>query len=156
MRPAIHSVSGLVMLLAVSGASGQTAPAAPASATPTATAPASAPNVVRTETERKGRSGLEIFLGTYLTLNRECKVGPTPKIEYPEPPKNGKMTTRAFPINLRAVPGAPRGNCIGTSPNGLAVIYRSERRFRGEDRIVFRVVYPTGDVREVTARVIVQ
>jgi hypothetical protein len=126
------------------------------SQTATPAAPAAEPKIIKAETERKGRSGLEIFLGTYLTLDRECKVGPTPKIEYVTPPQHGKMTTRSFPINLRAVPGAPRGNCIGTSPSGLAVIYRSERRYKGEDLIVFNVVYPNGDRREVTAKVIVQ
>lgn len=134
------------LLVPMAGVRAQQAPAAP---------PAE-PKIVKAETERKGRSGLEIFLGTYLTLDRDCKVGPTPKIEYPTPPQHGRMTTRSFPINLRAVPGAPRGNCIGTSPNGLAVIYRSERRYRGEDLIVFNVVYPNGEKREVTAKVIVQ
>lgn len=150
MRPAC--LPGLALILALSApAMAQTAPApAPAAAS------AAEPNVVKTEVERKGRTGFEIFLGTYLTLDKACKIGPTPKIEYPTPPKNGKMTTRTYPINLRQVPGAPRGNCIGTSPNGIAVIYRSDRKFRGEEAIVFRVVYPAGDAREVTAKVIVQ
>jgi hypothetical protein len=142
-------VAALLACGAAGAQQGSPAPAPVAAAAPEL-------RIVKAEAERKGRSGLEIFLGTYLTLDRECKVGPQPRIEYPQPPKHGRMTTRNFPINLRAVPGAPRGNCIGTSPNGLAVIYRSERRFKGEETIVFRVIYPTGEAREVTAQVIVQ
>jgi len=54
------------------------------------------------------------------------------------------------------VPGAPKTNCIGTSPYGVGVFYRAERRFKGEDTFVYRVVYPTGDVREVSAKVVIQ
>lgn len=132
-------------------------PQAPGALTPAATPAAPVePKIVKAEVERKGRIGREVILGTYLTLTKECKVGATPKIEYPSPPQHGKMVTRTSAINLRQVPGAPRGNCIGTSPNGILVAYRPERRFSGEDVIVFKVVYPNGDAREVTAKVVIQ
>jgi hypothetical protein len=114
------------------------------------------PVVVKAEVERKGRTGRDVILGTYLTLSKDCKVGAAPKVEFPTPPEHGKTGTRTSAINLRLVPGAPRKNCIGTSPNGVLVYFRPERRFKGEDALVFRVVYPNGDAREVTAKVIVQ
>lgn len=148
---------GFIAIGASSAAAQTIAPQAPGALAP-ATTPAApvAPKIIKAEVERKGRVGREVILGTYLTLSKECKVGATPKIEYPAPPKSGKMATRTSAINLRHVPGAPRGNCIGTSPNGILVAYRPERRFSGEETIVFKVVYPDGDAREVTAKVVVQ
>jgi len=99
---------------------------------------------------------LRPVLGIYLTLDRDCKIGEAPKVTYALEPKNGKMRTRPHPINLRDVPGAPRRTCIGTSPNGLAVLYRSDRRFKGEEKIQFTLTYPNGDTREVSATVTVE
>lgn len=118
--------------------------------------PVAAPKVTHVDVERKGRIGHDVFLGTYLALDKECKVGATPRIEFVTNPVGGKMRTRNNAINLRDVPGAPRKNCIGISPNGLAVMYRGERRFKGEEKIVFKVIYPNGDVREVNAKVVVE
>lgn len=158
MTAAIRSVllGGLLSVVAVLPAGAQSiAPQSPAAPT-TPAAASEPPKTVKTEVERKGRAGLEVFIGTYLTLSKECKVGVNPKLEIPEQPKHGKLHTRPNAINLRAVPGAPRTNCIGTSPYGLGVFYRSERRFKGEDVFTFRLVYPTGDIREVTTKVVVQ
>jgi len=124
-------------------------PAAPAAAAHT-------PVTTPVEVTRKGRPGSDIFLGVYLTLDRECKVGSTPRVEFAGDPRSGKLRTRPHPINLRDVPGAPRRTCIGTSPNGQAVIFRPDRRFRGEEKLEFRVVYPNGDVRAVTATIMVE
>lgn len=133
------------------------APQAPGAPSPAATpAVAGEAKVVKSEVERKGRTGVDTFLATYLTLSKDCKVGVNPKIEVTIQPKNGKVNTRANAINLRAVPGAPRNNCIGTSPSGVGVFYRAERRFKGEDHFVYRIVYPTGDIREVSAKVVTQ
>lgn len=118
--------------------------------------PAGEGKVTTTSTERKGRTASDIFLGVYLSLDKECKIGPAPKLEFPTPAQHGKVFTRNFPINLRDVPGAPRRNCIGTSPSGMAVIYRSAPKFKGEETIVFKLTYPNTDIREVSAKVIVQ
>lgn len=131
------------------------APAAQASVAP-ATAEAPVGKLTTAETERKGRMNVDIFIGVYLPLDKECKTAAGPRIEFLTNPSGGKMKTRNHPINLRDVPGAPRRNCIGTSPNGIAVIYRSEKRFKGEDKVVFRAHYPNGDIREVSAKVLVQ
>lgn len=128
----------------------------PLSQTAPANQPKPEPKIVKTEVERKGRIGREVFISTYLTLSRECKVGPNPRLDTTEAPKNGKLYTRPNAINLRAVPGAPRTNCIGTSPYGLGVFYRPERRFKGEETFQFRIVYPDGDIREISAKVIVE
>lgn len=151
-----------VALLGATGAMAQSItpvprPANPAAGTQAApAAPAHTPVTIPVEVTRKGRPASDVFLGVYLTLDRECKVGATPRVEFAGDPKTGKLRTRPHPINLRDVPGAPRRTCIGTSPNGQAVIYRSDRRFRGEEKIEFRVVYPNGDVRAVTATITIE
>lgn len=157
-------LSGLALgaLLGVGEASAQSImpvprPPAPAAGAPAAPAVAAhVPVTTPVEVARKGRPNSDIFLGVYLTLDRDCKVGATPKVEFSGDPKSGKLRTRPHPINLRDVPGAPRRTCIGTSPNGQAVIYRPDRRFRGEDKIEFRVVYPNGDIRAISATVTVE
>lgn len=128
---------------------------APGAATQAAVTPRQ-PVATKTEVARKGRPNSDVFLGIYLTLDRECKIGDAPKVTYAVEPKNGKMRTRPHPINLRDVPGAPRRTCIGTSPNGLAVLYRADRRFKGEEKIQFTLTYPNGDTREVSANVTIE
>ncbi|MCA0407187.1 MAG: hypothetical protein LCH39_13675 [Proteobacteria bacterium] len=135
----------------------QSAPATPATAQTSATDKAAAgPKATHAEVERKGRTGYDIFLGTYLTLSADCKVGNSPEITFPEPPKNGVTKIRTYPINLRDVPGAPKRTCIGTSPKGVAAIYQSKARFKGEDQLRFKVSYPNGDTREVSVKILVQ
>lgn len=121
-----------------------------------AAAPKAEPKIVKTEVERKGKIGREVFISTYLTLSKDCKVGVNPKLDIAAQPKNGKVYTRANAINLRAVPGAVRTNCIGTSPSGLGVFYRPERRFKGEETFTFKIVYPEGDIREVAAKIVIE
>jgi hypothetical protein len=140
--------------LGVTGAAAQSITPVPRPAAPAAAA--YTPVTTPVEVTRKGRPGSDIFLGVYLTLDRECKVGSTPRVEFAGDPRSGKLRTRPHPINLRDVPGAPRRTCIGTSPNGQAVIFRPDRRFRGEEKLEFRVVYPNGDVRAVTATITVE
>lgn len=135
--------------------------APPIASTPTSTvestqSSAEEGKITKTSAERQGKTATEIFLGVYLTLDKECKIGAAPKLEFPTPPQNGKIHTRNFPINLRDVPGAPRRTCIGTSPSGMAVIYRSDRKFKGEENVVFRLTYPNKEVREATVKIIVQ
>jgi len=149
-------VAGVVSF-GLTAAAQSVAPQVPGAPPPAATpAAAGEAKIVKSEVERKGRTGFDTFLATYLTLSKECKVGVNPKIEVTTQPKNGKVNTRANAINLRAVPGAPRTNCIGTSPSGVGVFYRAERRFKGEDTFVYRIIYPTGDIREVSAKVVIQ
>ena len=122
----------------------QVTPSSAATTTP------AAPKVITSEVTRKGRPGLDSLIATYLVLDRDCKIGADPKIDTIEAPKGGAIRTRPQPINLRDVPGAPRKNCIGTSPRGVGIFYRAERKFRGDDRAVVRVTYPNGDTRVIT------
>jgi hypothetical protein len=115
-----------------------------------------ASQVVTSEATRTARQGIDALLATYLTLDKECKIGDDPKIEPIEGPSNGIIRMRPQPINLRAVPGAPRGNCVGTSPSGIGVFYRANRKFKGEDRVRLRITYPNGDKREIALTITVK
>ncbi len=141
-------IGGLAVLAAVQSHAQTAAPTAPEEKV--------TPESTKTEVERTGRMGRDVIFATYLTLSKDCKVGASPRVEFPVPPKNGKVGTRTSAINLRAVPGAPRKNCIGTSPNGVLVFFRPDRRFKGEEVFTYRVVYPDGSAREVVAKAIVQ
>jgi hypothetical protein len=114
------------------------------------------PQVVTSEATRTARQGIDALLATYLTLDKECKIGDEPKIEPIEGPSNGIIRMRPQPINLRDVPGAPRRNCVGTSPSGIGVFYRANRKFKGEDRVRLRITYPEGHQREITLTITVK
>lgn len=160
MRRTVVAAAGFMILAGAASAQSITPVPRPQQgaqpSAPAAVTPPRQPVVTQTEAVRKGRANTDVFLGVYLTLDRDCKVGEAPKLTVMLEPKNGKVRTRPHPINLRDVPGAPRRTCIGTSPNGFAVLYRSDRRFRGEEKITFKLTYPNGDIREVAATVTVE
>ena len=132
----------------------QSPPAAQAPGQPTAAEPV--PELTTTEVQKQARTGRDLFIGSYIQVDRTCKVGPTPKIEYPTPPKNGVLKTRPMPFNLGTAPGVPRRKCLGVSPAGIAVYYQGKWRFKGEDAFVYRVLFADGRVREVKGAVTVQ
>lgn len=125
------------------------APAAPAASDPV-------PELTITEVQKQAKTGRDVFIGSYIQVDRTCKVGPTPKIEQPGPPKNGVIKTRPMPFNLGSAPGVPRRKCLGVSPAGIAVYYQGKWRFKGEDAFVYRVLYADGRIREVKGAVTVQ
>ena len=130
----------------------------PAAAQPAAPAAAAdpVPEVTTTEVQKQAKTGRDLFIGSYIQVDRTCKVGPTPKVEYPVPPKNGVLKTRPMPFNLGTAPGVPRRKCLGVSPAGIAVYYQGKWRFKGEDAFVYRVLFADGRVREVKGAVTVQ
>ncbi|HRJ69392.1 MAG TPA: hypothetical protein PK812_07265 [Beijerinckiaceae bacterium] len=132
----------------------QTPPSAQPASTPAPADPV--PEITTTEVQKQAKTGRDVFIGSYIQVDRTCKVGPTPKIEQPEPPKNGVIKTRPMPINLGSAPGVPRNKCLGVSPAGIAVYYQGKWRFKGEDAFVYRVRYADGRIREVKGTVTVQ
>jgi hypothetical protein len=160
-------LAALLVPLAV-GAAAQTQstqPAAPPAPAPgfaspaAATAPGAASasgETTTTEVQKQAKTGRDVFIGSYIQVDRTCKVGPTPKIEQPTPPKNGVIKTRPMPINLQTAPGVPRNKCLGVSPSGIAVYYQGKWRFKGDDAFVYRVLFADGRIREVKGSVTVQ
>lgn len=108
------------------------------------------------EVSKTGRVDRDIFIGSYLSIDKTCKVGNRPEVEFTQPPKNGILRTRKDPVNLQTAPGIPRGRCLGVSPAGVAVVYRSKPKMKGEDTFIYTVKYPDGRVREVKGTVTVQ
>lgn len=115
--------------------------------------PPPAENVTHVEVKRSIRAGFEAFLGSYLTVDRNCQVGDPPKVEFTGKPANGEMRTRPAALNIRDAPGAPRRGCVGISPRAIGVYYRPKYRFKGEDAMTFRVLFADGRIREVSATV---
>lgn len=144
----------LAVLAAIPGARAQTGPTLqppdPAGAVPAPT------SVTSVEVKRTIKAGREAFIGSWLSVGPDCKVGETPKIEVISKPENGELRTRPAALNIRDAPGAPRRGCVGVSPRAIAVAYRPKWRFKGEDKAQFRVTFPDGRVREVSAIIEVQ
>lgn len=134
---------------------GFTAPPQAGTLTPPAAAPviADVSSVTVTKTAKADR---DVFIGAYLTIDKTCKIGATPTIEFTQQPANGKIRTRRDAINLQHAPGVPRGKCLGVSPAGIAVIYRSKARMKGDDTFTYKAIHPDGRVREVSGTVTVQ
>lgn len=125
-----------------------TPPAAPA-----APVIADVSSVTVTKTAKADR---DVFIGAYITIDKTCKIGATPTIEFTQQPANGKIRTRRDAINLQHAPGVPRSKCLGVSPAGIAVVYRSKPRMKGDDTFAYKAIYPDGRVREVSGTVTVQ
>lgn len=138
---------------------GFTAP--PQSGTPAAVQPAAAATPAVTDVSsvtvaKTAKPDRDVFIGSYITLDKTCKVGATPTVEFTQQPANGKIRSRRDAVNLQSAPGVPRNKCLGVSPAGIAVMYRSNRKAKGDDTFAYRVTYPDGRVREVSGTVTVQ
>lgn len=108
------------------------------------------------EVSKTARSGREKFIGSYITVDKSCNVGKPPVIEITREPANGRARTRRDSFNLGRAPGVPRHKCLGISPRGIAVVYASKARFKGEDSLAYTVTYSDGRTRTVTATITVQ
>lgn len=156
--------AALVFLAVVSPALAQAPqPASPPgfASPPKADAPASpvaAAGAVHSETatHKTGKTGREIFVGSYITVDATCKVGKQPTIEFTQQPANGTVRKKRDAYNLRNAPGLPRNKCLGVSPEGLAVVYGSKPRFKGDDTFAYTVTFPDGRTRTVQATITVQ
>lgn len=127
----------------------------PPQAAATAAAPAVA-DVSKVAITKSTKPDRDVFIGSYITVDKTCKVGATPVIDFIQQPAQGKLRTRRDAMNLQHAPGVPRNKCLGVSPAGIAVMYRSARKAKGDDAFTYKVTYPDGRVREVSGTVTVQ
>lgn len=124
-----------------------------------APAQAAAPVVAdRSSVEQKktAKPGRDIYIGSYITLDKTCKVGATPKVDVTEQPKSGAVRIRPHAVVLMTAPGVQRNKCLGTSPAGIAVWYRGNAKAKGEDVFSYSVSYPDGRIRDVKTMVTLQ
>ncbi len=132
--------------------------AAPPAAQPAvAAAPAAPAEHSHAEVTKKAKPGRDVFIGSYLTIDKTCKVGERPVVTITEQPKNGKVRTRNDSMNLAHAAGVPRNKCLGVSPSAIGVVYQSNPKFRsGDDSFAYSVKYPDGRERDVKVTVTVQ
>lgn len=132
----------------------------PPQATPApqqASAPAATvADVSKVSVSKTSKPDRDVFIGSYITIDKTCKVGEAPAIEFTQQPAQGKLRTRRDAVNLQHAPGVSRNKCLGVSPAGIAVVYRSQRKAKGDDSFAYKVTYPDGRVREVSGTVSVQ
>lgn len=108
------------------------------------------------EVKKNAKTGRDVFIGSYITIDKACKVGKQPQIEFLSQPPNGAIRKRRDGFNLTQAPGVPRNKCLGVSPEGIAVMYVSKPRFKGDDTFSYKVRYPDGRTRTVKAAITVQ
>lgn len=108
------------------------------------------------EVKKTAKTGRDLFIGAYITVDKACKVGKQPTISVTQPPANGTARTRRDAFNLAFAPGVPRNKCLGVSPDGIAVMYVSKRAFKGEDSFSYVVTFGDGRTRTVKAAITVQ
>lgn len=157
-----------VVFLALTGAAVAQTPAQPASpgaapgfSSPPAAAqpapvaqPAAPAERSQAEVTKTAKPGRDVFIGSYLTLDKTCKVGERPTVTFTEQPKNGKVRSRGDSMNLAHAAGVPRNKCLGVSPSAIAVIYQGGPKFRsGSDSFAYNVKYPDGRERDVKVTV---
>lgn len=108
------------------------------------------------ELQKTVKTGRDIYIGSYITIDKSCKVGTTPKVEIVQQPPTGTLRVRPHAVVLMSAPGVQRNKCLGTSPAGIAIWYRSKARFKGDDKFSYSVAYPDGRQRDVTVTMSVQ
>jgi hypothetical protein len=108
------------------------------------------------EVKKTVKTGRDLFIGSYITIDKTCKVGKQPQIQFVTQPTNGAVRKRRDGFNLSHAPGVPRNKCLGVSPEGIAVMYVSKPRFKGDDTFGYKVLFPDGRTRTVSATVTVQ
>lgn len=108
------------------------------------------------DTQKTAKTGRDVFIGSYITVDKTCKVGKQPQIEFLTQPQNGSVRKRRDSFNLGHAPGIPRNKCLGISPEGIAVMYISKPRYKGEDAFSYKVRFPDGRSRTVKAAITVQ
>lgn len=106
--------------------------------------------------KKTAKPGRDVYIGSYITIDKTCKVGATPKIEITEQPPNGSLRIRPHAVVLMTAPGVQRNKCLGTSPSGIAIWYRSKPRAKGDDTFAYSVAYPDGRQRDVKVVVSIQ
>lgn len=92
--------------------------------------------------KRSVPKGQDIRLTVHAEYGATCDGNLKPKITIVTAPKNGNVSVRN---SLEAVdkPGTP---CHGRQVPGIGVFYKSSGAFRGEDRVVYDRLSPSGQV----------
>lgn len=111
---------------------------------------------VTAETQKTTKTGRDLFIGSYISVDKTCKVGKQPQIEFLTQPTNGSVRKRRDSFNLSNAPGVPRNKCLGVSPEGNAVMYISKPKYKGEDSFSYKVRFSDGRTRTVKAAITVQ
>lgn len=109
-----------------------------------------------TEVKKTAKTGRDVFIGSYISVDKTCKIGKQPQVEFLTQPANGAVRKRRDSFNLSHAPGVPRNKCLGVSPEGIAVMYISKARFKGDDAFSYKVRFPDGRTRTVKAAITVQ
>jgi hypothetical protein len=83
-------------------------------------------------------SGVSTLIAHPWSMDRNCR-GQRLSLRITSPPAHGKVTFRSGTVTVPATaPGGPvSSQCVGRSVSAVAVYYRSERGFVGEDRFSF-------------------
>jgi DNA-binding SARP family transcriptional activator len=94
--------------------------------------------------QRFSAAGREVFLNSHSSVDDECEHNGLPVVTVLEPPAHGAVDTR----ELRVIVGWQRGrigprNCGGVSNLGIGVYYRPRPGFHGNDRVTYRVSFPS-------------
>jgi hypothetical protein len=95
--------------------------------------------------------GREGRLAYYAAPDATCRKNAVPKIEVVGVPSYGKLAFRPERLMAHADVVPPQAyGCLGQFVDATAVFYKPAARYRGTDRAVLRITFPSADGTAVT------
>ena len=74
----------------------------------------------------------------------DCEAIAPPTLHLYEPPRHGSVCARVEDIKVRAMYAGTESQCIGRLVRGIALIYRPDRGYTGNDGLRYAAQYPSG------------
>lgn len=104
-------------------------------------------NLPETRLTRSVFSGNEVQIAAFNFVNADCSSGPRPDLRIVTPPAHGAYRLEETTIQVDRKPDNPRASCNGKPVGAVAVIYKPEAEFTGNDGLVVDVDFRNGSVR---------
>lgn len=98
------------------------------------------------ELRRSVFSGNEMRFAPLYYVNADCSSTP-PDFRVVKPPANGEITFQEVSAIVELRKDAQRAHCNGKPAQGIAMFYKSNEDFTGQDRITVDIDFKTGVIR---------
>lgn len=87
---------------------------------------------------KEARSGKSVKIDTFMGWNDDCSFQSL-DVSISKRPAHGKASPKVVRSRISKAQVGSAGKCLGRRIRGLAVYYRSQKRFKGADRFTVRM-----------------
>lgn len=100
-------------------------------------------------THRHLAKGYWLELGSYVTIDKTCKMTSVPQISVTQRPRHGSVRIYRKSGYGGFDRNGPHGACADVKYPGLAVRYTPARGYAGQDAFAYRVRFANGEIRNI-------